>query len=98
MLVMSEMIAGSLTSGQLDDVVWVVAFLVKYHDMGENTHSLDESVSTTTTKGRLALATVWIGGSPYMIVDIRLRMLKPRELYRVQGFPDGYIIERGHNG
>lgn len=33
-----------------------------------------------------------------MIVDIRLQMLKPRELYRAQGFPDSYIIERNHNG
>ncbi|ULQ45840.1 DNA cytosine methyltransferase [Flagellatimonas centrodinii] len=33
-----------------------------------------------------------------LIVDIGLRMLNPRELYRAQGFPDGYIIERGHDG
>ncbi|GLZ87037.1 hypothetical protein Pres01_30880 [Metapseudomonas resinovorans] len=25
-------------------------------------------------------------------------MLKPRELYRTQGFPDSYIIDRGHDG
>ncbi|MCC0749055.1 DNA cytosine methyltransferase, partial [Acinetobacter baumannii] len=28
-----------------------------------------------------------------VIVDIRLRMLKPRELYKAQGFPDSYIID-----
>ncbi|MCO2642774.1 DNA cytosine methyltransferase, partial [Pseudomonas aeruginosa] len=78
--------------------VWVAAFLMKYHGMGENIRPLDEPVSTVTTKDRLALVTVWISGSPYVIVDIRLRMLKPRELYRAQGFPDSYIIERGHNG
>ncbi|WP_134638808.1 DNA cytosine methyltransferase, partial [Pseudomonas aeruginosa] len=98
MLVTPEMIAGSLTPEQLDGAVWVAAFLMKYHGMGENIRPLDEPVSTVTTKDRLALVTVWISGSPYVIVDIRLRMLKPRELYRAQGFPDSYIIERGHNG
>ncbi|HBP1417472.1 MULTISPECIES: DNA cytosine methyltransferase [Pseudomonas] len=98
MLVTPEMIAGSLTPEQLDGAVWVAAFLMKYHGMGENIRPLDEPVSTVTTKDRLALVTVWISGSPYVIVDLRLRMLKPRELYRAQGFPDSYIIERGHNG
>lgn len=31
----------------------------------------------------------------YIIVDIGMRMLKPRELYLLQGFPVNYIIERG---
>ncbi|MFU7814645.1 DNA cytosine methyltransferase [Pseudomonas aeruginosa] len=97
-LVTAEMVASSLTPEQLDGAVWVAAFLMKYHGMGENIRPLDEPVSTVTTKDRLALVTVWISGSPYVIVDIRLRMLKPRELYRAQGFPDSYIIERGHNG
>ncbi|WP_232767640.1 MULTISPECIES: DNA cytosine methyltransferase [unclassified Stenotrophomonas] len=28
----------------------------------------------------------------------RLRMLKPHELFRAQGFPQGYIIDRTANG
>lgn len=28
-----------------------------------------------------------------IIVDIRMRMLAPRELYRAQSFADSYIIE-----
>lgn len=32
-------------------------------------------------------------GRTYRIVDICMRMLSPRELYRAQGFPDEYIIE-----
>ncbi|MCU9947544.1 DNA cytosine methyltransferase [Pseudomonas sp. PDM13] len=98
MLVSPEMIAGSLSPEQLDGAVWVAAFLMKYHGMGENIRPLDEPASTVTTKDRLALVTVWISGDPYVIVDIRLRMLKPRELYRAQGFPDTYIIDRGHDG
>lgn len=30
----------------------------------------------------------------YVIVDIGMRMLTPRELFRAQGFPDSYIIDR----
>lgn len=33
-----------------------------------------------------------------MIVDICLRMLQPPELYRAQGFPADYIIDRGADG
>lgn len=32
------------------------------------------------------------GGEPYVITDIGLRMLTPRELARAQGFPDSYIL------
>lgn len=32
---------------------------------------------------------------PYVITDIAMRMLQPRELYRAQGFPDSYVIEYG---
>ncbi|HCF1980600.1 TPA: DNA cytosine methyltransferase [Pseudomonas aeruginosa] len=97
-LASAEMVASSLTPEQLDGALWVSAFLMRYHSTGGQWAKLDNPLTTITTKDRLALVTVWISGSPYVIVDIRLRMLKPRELYRAQGFPDSYIIERGHNG
>lgn len=34
----------------------------------------------------------------YVLADITLRMLAPRELARAQGFPDTYVIERGPCG
>lgn len=37
--------------------------------------------------------TVEIDGETFIVVDIGLRMLTPRELYRAQGFPDDYVIE-----
>jgi len=37
---------------------------------------------------------VTIKGLRYQIVDISLRMLKPRELYNAQGFRSDYIIDR----
>lgn len=76
----------------------VAAFLMRYHSTGGQWADLQEPMTTITTKDRLALVTVYIKGTPYVIVDICLRMLKPRELYRAQGFPDSYIIDRGHDG
>lgn len=37
--------------------------------------------------------TVEIGGEIFIIVDIGMRMLMPRELYNAQGFPPDYIID-----
>lgn len=37
-------------------------------------------------------------GQTYVLVDITLRMLAPRELARAQGFPADYVIERGADG
>lgn len=39
-----------------------------------------------------------IGGDWYYISDIGMRMLEPRELYRAQGFPEDYIIDRDNTG
>lgn len=39
-----------------------------------------------------------LGGAWYFIADIGLRMLIPRELYRANGFPDYYIIDRDYTG
>lgn len=39
-----------------------------------------------------------IGGVIYRIVDIGMRMLQPHELYRAQGFPEWYIIDRDYRG
>jgi len=39
-----------------------------------------------------------IHGIAYIIVDIKLRMLTPRELYNAMGFPPDYIIDRDYEG
>lgn len=87
-----------LSPGHQEGALRVAAFLVKYYGTGANVPSLADPVDTVTTKDRLALVTVMIKGTPYVIVDIGLRMLKPHELYRAQGFPAGYIIDRTANG
>ncbi|MEB2410995.1 DNA cytosine methyltransferase [Enterobacter asburiae] len=41
---------------------------------------------------------VTFDGVVYRIVDIGMRMLQPHELYRAQGFPEWYIIDRDYRG
>lgn len=76
----------------------VAAFLMHYYSEGGQWGNLHKPLGTITTKDRLALVTVTIKGHPYVIVDIGLRMLTPRELYNAQGFHPTYVIEHGHDG
>lgn len=68
----------------------VRAFLLKYYGADQDPR-LKEPLHTVTTKHRFGLVTV--KGELYQIADIGMRMLKPRELYRAQGFPDDYVID-----
>ena len=73
----------------------VRAFLIKYY--GDATgQDIKQPLDTVTTKDRFGLVT--IEGVDYQIVDIGLRMLKPRELYGCQGFPEDYIIDHDYTG
>lgn len=69
----------------------VYSFLVKYFGTAIGAHLL-EPAPTVTTKDRFSLVTVTIEGELYVIADIGMRMLTPRELARAQGFPDTYIL------
>ncbi len=62
----------------------VRAFLLKYYN-GAVGQDIKEPLHTVTTDDRFGLVT--IKGDDYMVVDICLRMLEPRELYGCQGFP-----------
>jgi DNA (cytosine-5)-methyltransferase 1 len=70
----------------------VAAFLAHYYGEGGQAQSPGEPIHTIVTKARHALVTVTIDGEPYVIVDIGMRMLTPRELLRAQGLPDSYIL------
>ncbi|MCD0492299.1 DNA cytosine methyltransferase [Chromobacterium violaceum] len=92
----------SLVSYQLSQedeagALQVAAFLISYYGT-DNVSGLDQPMPTATTRDRLALVTVWIRGEPWVIVDIKLRMLKPPELYGCQGFAPDYRITHGHDG
>lgn len=67
----------------------VMAFLIKYYGTATG-QDLREPLDTATSRARFGL--VMIYGEPWMIVDIGMRMLTPRELARCQGFPDSYIL------
>ncbi|MGH0003153.1 DNA cytosine methyltransferase [Pseudovibrio ascidiaceicola] len=75
----------------------VRAFLTSYYgsSIGQCT---DAPLGAVTTRDRYGLVTVEIGGEPYVITDIGMRMLAPSELYRAQGFPEDYRIDFEYNG
>lgn len=70
----------------------VRAFLVKYFGTAVG-QDVDQPAHTATSKARFGLVTVTIEGEEYVITDIGMRMLTPRELARAQGFPDSYILD-----
>lgn len=78
----------------------VAALLAPYYGSGsgETGRDLRDPVPTVTTKDRLQLVTVHIDGATYVVTDIGMRMLQPRELFRAQGFPDSYQIAIDYNG
>lgn len=75
----------------------VRTFLMSYYgnesDIGQR---LDEPLRTITSKDRFGIVTV--AGQDYQIIDIGMRMLEPHELFKAQGFPDDYIIDRDYTG
>lgn len=73
--------------------VW--AFLVKYFSTA-TAKPVTDPLDTITTKDRFALVT--IHGEEYVITDIKMRMLQPRELFNAQGFPADYIIDHDDSG
>jgi DNA (cytosine-5)-methyltransferase 1 len=75
----------------------VRAFLMKYYSPNDRSDPrLTAPLHTIRTKDCFGLVTV--KGSQYAIVDIGMRMLTPRELYRAQGFRGDYVIDPQFNG
>jgi DNA (cytosine-5)-methyltransferase 1 len=57
------------------------------------TRYVDQEKAEMSELDLKGLGVVQIEGEPYVIVDIGLRMLTPRELFRAQGFTDRYVID-----
>lgn len=72
-------------SDYTDNALRVAAFLLSYSEGGQ-WGALSDPLNTITTRNRLALVTVTIQGTPYVVVNIGLRMWQPDELFRVQDF------------
>lgn len=75
-----------------------VAYMIKYYGTGGQWQELHEPLHTIPTHERFGLVTVVIDGTTYVIVDILMRMLTPRELACAQGFRDDYVIDEGADG
>ncbi|MFS7187891.1 DNA cytosine methyltransferase [Serratia proteamaculans] len=75
-----------LTDEQRYGAWWCTRMMDKFSDVPDNSHLFPAP--------RLQYLRV----GDYIIVDICMRMLEPRELYRAQGFPDWYIIDRDYRG
>lgn len=77
----------------------ISAFLIKYYGTGCGQEAR-APLGTVTTKDRFGLVNIVteIAGEQYILKDILLRMLKPEELKRMQGFPEDYILNRDIEG
>lgn len=75
----------------------VYGFIQSYYGEGIG-QEVGRPIRTITTKDRMSLVTITVERTEYVISDIALRMLQPHELYRAQGFPIDYVIDRGVDG
>lgn len=85
----------SLDASCVDTAVKTCAFLVKYFRTGI-ARPLKQPLDTITTRDRVGLVEVILiraGDQEWVLADIGMRMLTPRELFLCQGFPAGYEIE-----
>lgn len=78
----------------------VAALLAPYYGSGSGKTGRDARAPAPaiTTRDRLQLITVRIDGSSYVLTDIGMRMLTPRELFTAQGFDPSYVIDRRPDG
>lgn len=84
---------GALPPEMMERAVMTAAFLVKYYGEGGQSQAANRPIDVITGVARYAVVTVTIDAKTYVIVDIGLRMLKPRELANAQGFPPDYILD-----
>lgn len=87
--------APTITAGG-NHVGEVRAFLLKYYGNEQDGCELQDPLHTITGRDRFGLITV--NGVDHVIVDIGMRMLQPHELFKAQGFPEDYIIDRDASG
>lgn len=86
---------GTITGGGMGKAGLVYSFLIKYYGNDKGGIPLSDPMHTVVSKDRFGLVTVNVDGETYALTDIGMRMLQPHELYRAQGFPEEYIIDRG---
>lgn len=70
----------------------VAAFLDKYYGNERVGCNLFDPVHTVTSKDRMSVVEIFIDGESFVISDIGMRMLQPKELFAAQGFQGDYVI------
>lgn len=104
---------GTVTADGGGHAALVASFMAEYYSKSIG-QDLREPQHTIPTVDRFGLVTVevtrkrtiptsWgamvvLEAGTYVIDDICMRMLQPKELYAAQGFRTGYIIDRGADG
>ncbi|WP_407570711.1 DNA cytosine methyltransferase [Deinococcus altitudinis] len=78
----------ALNAEQLAGAHRVYAFLKEYLGAELDPHCDHE----------MQFVTLQLNGDTYVMTDISMRMLTPRELYRAQGFPETYLIDYSVKG
>ncbi|HEJ7901957.1 DNA cytosine methyltransferase [Serratia marcescens] len=76
----------TLTEDQRYGAWWCARLMEKFSDAPDDSHLFP------------APRPQYLRVGEYVIVDICMRMLQPPELYRAQGFPSWYIIDRDYRG
>lgn len=90
-----SMMDESVRTTETENRFAVSAFMLKYYGTNYG-QATTEPLHTITTKDRFAL--VVVSGEKYVITDIGMRMLQPRELFTAQGFAEDYVIDPIYNG
>lgn len=84
---------GTITT--VDHHALITCFLTKYYG-NDDGQSLQTPLHTITTVSKFAL--VIIKHEKYIVTDILMRMLVPRELFNANGFPATYVIDTDAKG
>lgn len=83
---------GDLPPHIIERATQTAAFLMVYYGT-DQAPDMEQPMPVIRTRGHVAVVTVTIDAVTYVIVDIGMRMLKPRELARAMGLPDDYVLD-----
>ena len=76
----------------------VAVFLDKYYGNEQDGCNIFDPAPTVTSKDRKSVIEVSIEGESFVISDIGMRMLQPKELFAAHGFPSDYVISFDFKG
>jgi len=75
------------TITSVDAWALIEPYLIKYYGTQQNAHSIDEPLDTISSRDKFGIVIPELDGA---VLDIRFRMLQPRELAAAMSFPGDY--------